>query len=354
MMLLALLSLPAYPCAAIMVEEGGSASTSAQEVILDQGDGYVDVTYRVEVDNDVHSLGWIIPIYGEFVELADADPTRFHDLRDLTAPLVMIQGVDDSDDGGGSGGCGDKAIGMERGGGASWDNDQSLGVEVVAEGYSGTYGYSVLDASSDTALVQWLADNGFSIGPTGPAISTYVDEGGVYFVALDVDLDGADDSTRELPAVRIRYQGDSLRYPALMARYGMPDRVSTRAFVLGDQRATVGGGWSSEEFSHREAANTAEMSNDQAYREVLMDIAREDAHYAEIWSGSYQDGWLTRFDTVAAKEAHSSDVQFRLDGGVDEIRSELWRWDTGDFAWLLAPTALLGLAGLRRRRPTGC
>lgn len=336
---------PAFPCAALVVQEGGSASTSAQEAILEQGDGFVDTTWRVQVDNDVHQLGWIIPLYGAFQSLEQADATRFDDLRAATAPTVWVE-TEDPDDGGGGLGCGgDKSLGMsDRGSNESWGD---LGVTVVAEGFVGSFGYTVLEADSDAALVAWLDAHGFGIGPSGPAIAAYVAEGGIQFLALDIDLDSADAQTRELPAVRIRTAGQALRYPSLMARYGMPAQVSTRVYVLGDERATVGGGWSSELFGVRETGGDG-LDADAAFRAQLMEIGGDAPVFAEIWSGAWEGRWLTRLDTVADKEVHLSDAVFSLDGGQQAHSSELYLWGTST-AGLLLPGGLLGLLAWRRR-----
>ena len=345
--LLLALSGPARPCAALVVEEGGSASTSAQEAIVEKGPGYVETTWRVQVDHDVHQLGWIIPLYGAFQSLEEADPTRFDELRAATAPIVWVESVGgDEDEGGGLGCGGDKSLGMSDGRGNEADSG-SLGVTVVAEGFSGAFGYTVLEATSDVALLTWLDEHGFGIGPSAPAIASYVAEGGIQFLALDVSMDAADGQTRELPAVRIRTKGDSLRYPSLMAQYGMPTQVSTRVFVLGDQRATVGGGWQSEPFGTREAGSDVEGA-DEAFREQLEVIGGDAPVFAEIWSGSWEGAWLTRLDTVAYKEVHQSDAVFTLDGGQEARSSELILWGTSG-AGLLLPGGLLGLLAIRRR-----
>lgn len=352
-----LLSAPAYPCAAIFVEDGGTASTDAQEVIFDQGDGFTDVSYRVEVRSSVQRLGWIVPIFGEFVELADADLDRFDALRARTAPQVYIE-TEGAGDGGGGGGCSGASKGSDRAGGNAFDTggEQGLGVDVVAEGFTGTYEWTVIQGDDEDAVLTWLEDNGFGIGPSGPAIRGYVQEGGVSFAAITV-ADVVDQQLQaELPGVRIRYQGDSMRFPATMAEDAMPDEVSTRIFVVGDQRARIDG-WISRPLG-TVYVDGASNDVDQVYADALRGFVGDAQVYAEIWSGEDGGQWVTRFDTIAKREAHSSDPTWTVDGGTDRTESELWL--TGRMAqgalWLLP--GLVGLSvGLRRRRasaPTSC
>ncbi|RME25361.1 MAG: DUF2330 domain-containing protein [Deltaproteobacteria bacterium] len=350
--LLLSLSSTAWPCAAIFTEDGGSASSDAQEVILEQGDGYVDVSYRVEAGSNVDRVGWIIPVFGEFIELVDADRARFDALRELTAPQVWISSLDGYEDdmmvGCGCAGA-SKADALQRGGDTGAVDGDST-VQIVAQGFTGTYEYTVISGSDEQDVLDWLDAAGFSVGPSGPAIASYVAEGGVSFAALTVAGVASDETRAELPGVRIRVSGDSLRFPSQMARYGMPEEVSTRIFVIGDQRATVGGGWVSTEFGYRDVDGDPARV-DELYADLLRDIVGDGRAYVEIWSDSYQGRWLTRFDTIARREAHTTDVTFSLDGGTRRTAAELEIWTGASAAalWLLPGLFGLTVAGVRRR-----
>lgn len=365
--LLLALSRPAFPCAAIFVEEGGTASTDAQEALFEPGDGYVDTTWRVNGELDVSRLGWVIPAFGEVLEIADADPERFDGLRQATAPDVWIESTGSyEDDGGGGCGCGTALKGDAAGGernALDTGAGQSLGVEVVAEGFTGTFMYTVLEATDSQDLLDWLDTNGFSVGPSGPSIDAYVAEaaadGGIQFVALRVDMGAASADRRELPAVRIRTSGDVMRFPSTMARNAAPERMNTRIYVLGDERAVVRGDWDSEQLGSRDGG-TWTGDADSAYADVLYDIGGPRRTFAEIWSGPWDGRRLTRFDGIFDREAHIADVYLGDDGGTQSVQSELWFWDSGGSAervadsghagLLLLPGGLLGLAALRRRR----
>ncbi len=352
MLLLFGLSTAAWPCAAIFVEDGGAASTDAQELILEQGDGYVDASYRVEAVSNVDRVGWIIPVFGDFIELADADRARFDELRDLTAPQVWIasDAVDDDV------GMGCACMGAAKSGGRDNATDTaSLGggstVQVVAEGFTGTYEYTVISGTDEQDVLDWLDAAGFSVGPSGPAIASYVAEGGVSFAALTVADVVSDETRAELPGVRLRYAGDSLRFPSQMALYGMPEEVSTRVFVLGDQRATVGGGWTSTVFDYRDVDGDPDRV-DEIYAGLLRELVGDGRAFVEIWSNDHDGAWLTRFDTIAQRDAHTMDVTFTLDGGTGRTQAELeiWTSSSGAALWLIPGLFGLTVAGVRRRR----
>ena len=47
------------------------------------------VTYATTFAGDATSVGWIVPIFGAFVSVEDADVSTFDDLRYPTAPSVV-------------------------------------------------------------------------------------------------------------------------------------------------------------------------------------------------------------------------------------------------------------------------
>ena len=241
-MLLSLFIQPAFPCAGIFHDPDVLAESDNQQVILRDLDGEIEVSYNVQYEGDAEEFGWVIPVFGEFSSMEDGEQALFDQLNDSTAPVVETLRSDDED--GGAGGCGSKALRGSKSSDASFaDTGLSNGAAIVAEGFTGTYSYTVLEADTTAALETWLTENGWSIESSRPVIEEYVAEGGVQFVAISL-IGASETSASYLPPVSIRYAGDQLRFPATMARYAMVETLRTTVFVLGEQPATVSG-WSS-------------------------------------------------------------------------------------------------------------
>ncbi len=338
-------SQPAMPCAAMTVRDGEFASSDAQEVILRRTDGGSEISYQVTYDGDATEFGWLIVVPGEASSVSEGDASRFDTLRDATDPLVNLRSL-----GGGSGSsgcfCGSSKMdaGGERGGANFADTG---GVDILAEGFSGPYEYTVLSADDDTALIDWLEDHEFELGGTETTLAEYVDEGGYSFVAVTLTPDEAStpDGGRKLPPLDITTNSTELRFPARMAQTGAPEWVRTIVWVEGDQRAIVQSGWTEEMVAYLD-------SNDQQpsefYEAHLQSMASVDPVYAQVFSGEVDGSWVTRFDTYASREVHSEDVVFDMveDQEPNHLTIE---GEATDFSWIFLP--LFGLGWGLRRRP---
>ncbi len=345
------LSRAALPCAALVHEAGALAESDAQEVILSRSGAGARVEYRVAYAGDAADFGWIIVVPAGFSSLTDGDDARFEALRDATQPIVnryAVGGYDD--DGGCGGGCGSlaKAGGGDR---ANYvDDTGGLGVDIVAEGFSGTYSFTVVAADDAAALGAWLSDNGWDAGGTQQSIDAYVAEGGYELVLVelrpDVGLTG--EEGRYLPPVAIETSSPRLFFPSRMARYAGPQELRTVVYVEGDQSATVGG-WATEDLG-TESVPSGEAPVDY-YADRLWEIGGDSATFARVFAGEVDGGWVTRFDGRALAAAHTVDAEFALDGGTAAFRTELEVWDASDTgaAMLLVPLMGFGVA-LRRRR----
>ncbi len=345
MSLMLLFIAAAWPCAGIFHEDGALAESEVQEVLLTAGDGQVTASYRVSYEGDAAAFGWVIPIPGAFVSLEDGDGEVFDGLAEVTAPFVDY--IKESSDGGGpSCGCGTENA-LSKGGG----DTAGGGLEVVAEGFSGTYAYTVLEATTAEPLLAWLAENGWEAGPGEASIAEYVADGGFQFVAISLLPEEAEtsDGGRELPPVDIVYAGDDLRYPARMARYAMVDALRTTVWVQAAHQVSVSG-WSSQTLELIEHESAYDDSV-EVFRDALYAISETSPTYNLTWSGSHDGGWLTRFDAYAPKEVHTADARFAVGSTDEEVQTtiRLGEADDADAAWLLLPMFGLGY-GLRRRR----
>jgi hypothetical protein len=332
----------AWPCGGMFHAEGSLVESPAQEVILRQGDGWSEVDYRVEYEGDAADFGWVIPIPAPFVSLQDADGALFDTYRACTQPTLVVQETEP--------GCscvGGASKGNDAGGG----DTRSGGVDVVAEGFTGTYEYVVLEATSAKGLLDWLDEHGWSTMGAGEAIDAYVADGGFQFVAISLAPTSAETPSegRELPPVRIRYDGNELVYPARMARVLMHmEEVRTRVFVEGDQRATVSG-WDGVELSDLSATDADDAA--VVFDERLRDVGGDDAQFAIVAAMVCTDEeYVTRFESLTEPSAHAVDATFALDGGMEGLQTTISvaSAEGVDTGWLFVP--LLGLAWKRRRR----
>jgi hypothetical protein len=165
----------------------------------------------------------VIPIPGAFVSLKEADPKLFDMYRLCSQPSVRYVGeAEDS-------GCGCTKSKSDAGGNLS--DTATRDVTIVAEGFTGDYEYTVLEATSTKGLVNWLDEHGWSTMGADGALDAYVAAGGFQFVsiALTPTVSETPEQGRELPPLRIRYDGSDLRYPAMMARVAMDLTRSGRA-----------------------------------------------------------------------------------------------------------------------------
>ncbi len=335
MLSLLLLSLiqPAHACGGLFHPPDDLAESETLEAILQPGDGFVQIDYRVIYRGDAESIGWVIPLPGAFESLEDGDESRFDDLRAETDPIEDLREFRNS-------GCGDKSDGGDTG-----------GLTVVAQGFTGTYTWSALDATSSDALLGWLSGNGFELGDAGATIEEYVAEGGYQFLAVEVAEAPSGAST--LPPLSVRYSGDRVEYPARMARHGMDSYSHVVLYVLGDQRARISAGWTEQELPFVwDDGEDPDFVRYDLWPMALDDAGRAGA-FAVIYAGEYGGDRVTRFEVRGASEIFSSDVVFAMDGGTEEMHTVLsnrggCRAPEGAKGLLFLP----GLWWLGRRRRT--
>ena len=88
----------------------------------------------------------------------EADASQFETYRELSQPRLVSHSIG----GGGSAGCPVGCGSMDKSLGGAFSED-SLSVEVTAEGFAGPFAYQVLSAESGDALDGWLTAEGFEL-----------------------------------------------------------------------------------------------------------------------------------------------------------------------------------------------
>ena len=280
----------AFPCAGLVHEVGELAESDAQEAILWQDGGESVIEYRVAYEGDASDFGWIIVVPAGFASLADGDAARFDDLRAATQPLV-------------------------------WTYGGNAGSRGPACGCSGN-----------------LAKGGF--------------DGANALVLVEVRPDVAEtDGVRSLPPVVIRSTAERLFFPSRMALGATADEMRTVVWVLGDQRARVTG-WDMADAGDPVEA-MGEQTAEEAWDESLRTASSDGPTFVRSWSSAWEDGWVTRFDTLTPTPLHDIDADFIVDDGRDVSGASVEVWasiaDSGA-AVLLLPLLGAGVAVRRRRQ----
>ncbi len=300
MAILALFVAAAWPCAGLVHEVGATAEADANDVVFDVGDGTVTVTYATTFAGDATSVGWIVPIFGAFVSVEDADVSTFDDLRYPTAPTVVY-----TRDGGG--GC--FLLPMKGG-----DLGDRNGIDVIAHGFTGTYEYVALSAASAADVGTWITDNGWAWSDSEALVQAYLDEDRD-LVLVRVASTPGDDPARGLPPVAITYEGDALVYPARMALGSESPDQTASIFVRGAGRASESG-WGVVEGGALDGVRgeSPAVAWDRVRRE-----AGDQRSLLLTWAGELDGAFVTRFDMVAPTASQDVDMVFSIGPDVTPL-----------------------------------
>lgn len=338
-----LLSIPlALPCGGLFTEEGGQAMSDAQVAVFSPGERQVKVTYRIRFSGDTEEFGWVIPIPGDLLDFADGSCDAVETLVDGTAPRTVRYQEDAGTGCGGGGGKGADDTG-------AMDDTGSTGggsVGVVEIGSSFAYDYVVLDATDGDALLGWLDEHGFDVGPSGDVIETYVAEGGWQWVAITANNGEGRLDDRELPPVTLTYSGTRMVWPGRMLSSSTARLEHTVLVVQSPKTATITGGWT-EEFRDTVRNRDARLL-ELDWTTIRRELGEERA-FARTYSGWLNDEWVTAFETEAPPSAYTADVELGLLD--DAVFSETILTDepASKGCASLAPLLLLCAPLLRRR-----
>lgn len=165
---------------------------------------------------DVGNVAWLIPIESSTKpEIETADEFVFFELSDLFTPMIKNRGS-----------------GLWQTMGAEGGLDA---VEVIEQLKLDIYDITILRTTDETALIEWLNQNGYAFPEAFPnLLSQYVKSGNFYFIANKINLEnkypGIDPTTQDfecaqrlsdLDSIRYNYYSSSLledRIPSLMER----------------------------------------------------------------------------------------------------------------------------------------
>ena len=166
------------------------------------------------------------------------------------------------------------------------------------------------------------------------------------FLALTLDNEAGAVEPQQLPPLVIRYAGDQLSFPSVMARHAV-DLQRTTVYVQGDSRAEVTDGWAMVD--EDTVWGPAEAVPADVLDDYLADLGTQGT-WLRTWSGPRGEGHLTRFDLYAPPEQHVADAVFGFDGSDQRQATTVWLEGGGQAAAWFLPLLLLGSLGATQRR----
>ncbi|HHO53662.1 MAG TPA: DUF2330 domain-containing protein [Deltaproteobacteria bacterium] len=329
----------ALACAGLVHADGVLAESDAAEVVLDVANQSVTATYRVIYDGDAAELGWILPLFGEIEAIGDGDPDLLADLRERTAPYVAVAEPS-------SAGCGCSGeADADKAGGRSTE-DGTPGVEIIAQGFTGTYEWTAIAADEAQLLSGWFSDQGF-VPPPDEDLEHYLGLGATMLAVTITPQDAqTPEEGRNLPPLAVTTRGEGmLRFPSILARSASAPTQRTTVYLRGPDRGVLAEGWTHQdlhEVSGPKGAAPAEVLDD-----ALLALGA-DRIWARTFAEDHTDGYITRFDLLAPREVHTVDAVFGFEEISEDVHTIIRLGEGSQALLLLLPFVGLGLASRRR------
>lgn len=389
-MLVALLSLVphAYPCAGLVTVDATTytASSDAQQAVIAREDATTaSVVYQVRYAGNAEDFAWIIPVPGPVTSVEEGDPALFTRLWAVSDPMVRARVAEPEATS--SGGCalfassGDSSV--PRSAASGGESDGGNGVEVVAQGSTGTFTYEVLEATDPNAMFVWLNANGYDSSASAASITMFMQDPDVTYRWVAVQLtpgEGQVGAVVDLKPLRIRWTAEEneplvVRYPHRMARTAMVDEIRTTLYVAGMGTPVVDGGWTVGGQGRRDDApalvsDIVGVGATEVFDGALRSIGIGRKGYWNTWGGTPTEagasadelseadaailsGFIARYDGIHAPVAHTSDMELGVGephplATVVEVRV-VSDSVTTDVAWMF-PLGMIGFAAGRRSR----
>ncbi len=212
---------------------------------VDEEAGTVEVHVQIFYSGDAKSFAWVVPVTG-VPDVALSSDELFTQLGYRTQPYFSLtteeRGTCVYDGGGWYGGWygeGDATNGAGGGGGAPGAGG---GVDVLSEGQTGPFDWTVVSASDQTVLLEWLADpdgdpttaDAYIIPPNvGDALGTYI-SGGSNFVAFKLSSDA---SAGDIAPIKLTYSGNTATIPLVLTSIAATPDMRLEPYVFANHRA---------------------------------------------------------------------------------------------------------------------
>ncbi len=208
---------------------------AGERILFSVKDGKVTAHIQIQYAGEAKDFGWLLPL-PSIPTLKIGSDELFTQLGATTQPSYSVTQVPGTPCRGGSAGvplfgCASPQR-IDRTGGFGTQDAGTSSPLVVADSV-GPYEYAVLRADDQTAMLEWLATNGYFVpaGTTG-AVGPYVRPGG-YFLALRLKA-GA--SSGDVTPVVLEYPSELPMIPIILTSVGATPNMGVQVYLLGTGR----------------------------------------------------------------------------------------------------------------------
>jgi hypothetical protein len=369
-------------------EEGAATqlAQTRQEVLLaiyeDRMSGAPQVTYvlRTQYAGTPAEFAWVVPVPAMPTDVVAHESTDLFDqLEERTSPRFEIA-MSRPTGWGSLLGCGTWDAGGEN-------LDTGGLVEVEASGEAGIFEWVALTSTGSSALLTWLADNGFAVpAEAGDVVDRYVQQER-HFLALRIsepdELESGADGEIEIPPIQFTCQTAERFYPMAISQISAADETEVLIYVLADHQAepvNVPNGLIDPDALVYDPASPSNTNYETVFAQTIADLGgtaliTEAAWRESTWSEppwadarvwgdapveALQLEFLTRMRTVMSPDQMDLDFEFQDAAADGYVSRDFYIWadyasvaSTASLAALpLAAIMLLGLVRVTLTRPS--
>jgi len=224
----------AHACGGFFCNNSQPTVQTGERILFTVDDDNIRAYVQVYYDGPADDFAWIVPV-ATVPDVGVGTDEVFTRLDQLTSPVFQITyEVDDSCNF--YGGYADEAVfaGGDEGGGEEGEEGGGNYVNVLAEGKTGPYNYTVVESNNSDLLVAWLNENDYEQPPEAlPLIEHYVAKE-MKFVA--VKLQPGKESGDIAPII-LDFQEQSPCIPLVLTSVAAQEGMPVKAYVLGEKRA---------------------------------------------------------------------------------------------------------------------
>jgi hypothetical protein len=369
-------------------EEGAATqlAQTRQEVLLaiyeDGTSGTPQVTYvlRTQYSGTPAEFAWVVPLPATPTDVVAHESTDLFDqLEDRTSPRFEI--AMPSPTGWGSLlGCGTLGAGGRN-------LDTGGLVEVEASGQAGIFEWVALTSTGSSALLTWLADNGFAVpAEAGDVLDGYIQQDR-HFLALRIsepeEVESGADGEIEIPPIQFTCQTAERYYPMAISQISAADETEVLIYVLADHQAeaaNVPNGLIDPNALVYDPSSPSNTNYETLFAQTIADLgagtliteaAWRESDWSEppwadarVWpdapAEALQLDFLTRMRTVMSPDEMDLDFEFQDAATDGHVSRDFFIWadgasftSTASLAALpLAAIMLLGLVRITLARPS--
>ncbi len=212
-----------FACGGLFCQNVPVAQQAERIIFTMNADDTITAYVQINYTGDAPDFSWVVPV-PSVPEVDVAEMETFDELDRLTQPIIMAPPVPD---------CALIAIPVMAVA-ESADFDDAEGVEVLASGTAGPYGYDVVDSPDPDALIVWLRENDYQVTEEmEPLIHVYNEEG-MPFLAMKLQPEAG---VQDIQPVALTYESDAPMIPIrLTAVAAVPD-MSILTWIFADEQA---------------------------------------------------------------------------------------------------------------------